>query len=137
MNVSDNSDIPSDVRHFLEVMGLGWQHVTSDGLRVILAYAILGYLNKHKSVSFPLEVATALRTQTALPLTVDMQEITGKLQKLKQKEKAAGTPVDSHSREGIKTFLSDCMHKLEEEHHKLYITFRESVSFRTNSKLIS
>lgn len=114
MQRMDQSYITSEANHFLYVMGLGHQRVTSNGLRIILLYAILGYLNSNKPINFPLEVALALRKQSILPLTPDMEKITKKLQELKAQEK----PLEE-----IKIALSDVMRRLEEEHNRQKNTF--------------
>lgn len=107
MNLDKKYAISPEVRNFLEVMGFGIRHVSLDGLRVILIYAILGYLRQQKSLTFLRDVAIALHNQTAIALTSDLRTITEELQGLK---------LQPQKPEAIQKRCKDILRELEQEH---------------------
>lgn len=109
MNITDRYAISKEVHHFLEMMGFGVRHISPDSLRVIMNYAILAYLNNHRTARFPIDVAIALHNQTAVELTPDMEAITWHLQELKEQKK---TPEETRK------LLTEFMEIIEEEHYK-------------------
>lgn len=113
MNTTATPTITPEVSHFLEAMGFGIRNVSPNGLRVILSYAITGYLCNYKPVDFPIAVAHALDSQTLVPLTEDIKSIIAKLQALH---------IQEIQPEKLKTLLREYMRILEEKHKNPHIT---------------
>lgn len=109
MNSLNTNDINQEAIHFLESMGFGTRNVSPDGLRVILIYAIIGYLQNHKSLEFTMSVSNILHNQKLIPLTQDMEVITKKLKFLMIQEKSIIN---------IKEILLNTMLDLEKKHEE-------------------
>src|ERR1700704_599223 len=103
MPITNPNIINPEIQDYFAAFGLSSEKLSADSIRVILTYAIFGYLHKRKSQEFLIEVARALHKQTTIPLTLDVLEVIKKLEQLQTSKK---DPKE------MKLFYAECMDTL-------------------------